>query len=72
MTFRRRNDDPDLSIVAAVSEDLVLWDSGPAALLTVSAVDQGDGYDLVTVKEVAAVPPRKRNFGRVFVHRAAP
>gem|GEM_PF-1141457 len=66
-TFRRRNDDPSISVVAEVSMNLLSWSSQATQVQTVSAIDQGNGYDLVTAQEVPSSPPSASTFGRVSV-----
>lgn len=72
ITYRSRNDDSGLTINAAVSGNLSSWNFGPGVLSVLSAIDQGDGYDIVTVVEIPAVTPRSRSFGRIFVTRTSP
>ena len=72
MSFLRRNDDPELTIVAKISNDLNSWTASPAALQTLSVVDQGNGYELVTVREVPPPIPSGATFGHVEVTRTAP
>jgi len=72
MTFRRRNDDPQLSITAKVCGDLISWTASPTSIQVVSALDQGNGYDLVTVREIPPPLPRNATFMRIEIQRSAP
>jgi len=71
LTFLRRNDDPDLTAIAELSYSLTGgW--GAAKLEVLSAIDQGNGYERVTAREVPTLAQRKRAFTRVIVTRSAP
>jgi len=72
LTFLRRNDDPGLTLTPQRSADLVTWDSGPAAFETVATIDQGDGYDLLTVRTLASGAPSSGVFARVAILRSDP
>lgn len=72
LTFQRRNDDPDLSVSPQRSDDGTAWSSGPAQFQTTFALDQGNGYDLVTVKERAATAPRPNSLARLLITRISP
>lgn len=65
ITFRRRNDDPNHGVVAQLSGDFSSWSTD--RLETVSAIDQGDGYDLVTVRELPSATPRRSLFLRLQI-----
>lgn len=72
ITFRRRNDDAQLTTTAQVCGDLVSWTSSPTAIQPVSVLDQGNGYDLVTMREIPPPIPRSTTFMRVKIQRSAP
>lgn len=72
LSFLRRNDDPDLTIVAKISGDLNSWTASPAALQTISVIDQGNGYEEVTLREIPPPVARRSTFGRVEITRSTP
>jgi PKD repeat protein len=67
LTYRRRSDDPDLHCAAELCHDLSCWDA--ANLETLSVLDQGDGYELVTARELPSPQANRRAFVRVTVTR---
>jgi len=48
------------------------WTDSPSALQTLSVLDQGNGYELVTVREIPPPTPRTSCFGRIEITRTAP
>lgn len=72
MSFRRRNDDPQLSVEAQRSNNLADWNSSPAAIQTVSVLDQGNGYEVVSVKEIPPAIPGSSSFFRLRIQRSTP
>ena len=67
MTFLRRNDDPGLTIEAQVSTDLVTWNEGGAFLVEESAIDQGDGTTLVTIRSLLPLNGPDEQFLRIRI-----
>jgi len=67
ITFRRRNDDASISIVAKQSYDLIQWNT--ATLEMISVIDQGNGYDLVTMRELPNNSPHTSNFVHLEITR---
>lgn len=72
MSFLRRNDDPDLTITAKISGDLNRWTASPSALQSISVLDQGNGYEWVTVQEIPPPVTRSVTFGRIEISRSGP
>ncbi len=72
MTFLRRNDDPDLTVTAKICGDLNCWTDSPSVLQTISALDQGNGYERVTVREIPPPVPTGSTFGRIEIERTVP
>lgn len=72
MTFQRRNDDPELTVDAQMSDNMASWSSSPSVIQTVSVFDLGNGYEVVTVKDIPPPVPRTSCFGRVLIQRTTP
>ena len=72
LTFLRRNDNPSLLIEAQVSSDLLTWNEGGSHLIEESAVDQGDGTTLVTIRSLSALNSPDDQFLRVRIFQSNP
>jgi hypothetical protein len=70
MSFLRRTDDPDLAATAEFCRDLSNWDV--TGLEVIEVVDQGGGYERVTVRELPTPTALGRAFTRVTVTRVTP
>ena len=72
LSFLSRNDAPDLTVTPEQSSGLSAWSRGSEIFETLSSVDQGNGYDLVTVRTLPAPGPLSANFVRLAILRATP
>jgi PKD repeat protein len=70
MTYRRRNDDPDLICVAQLNRNLASWSAANLEILSV--IDGGNGYELVTARELPDPLQSGRAFVRISIVRAVP
>lgn len=70
LSYLRFSDDPALSVTPELSTNLSSWNSGPTFFETLSVIDQGNGYKLITVKTLPAATPRTTAFARLAISRS--
>ena len=72
LTFLQRIPSTDLTYAPQQSTDLAGWNEGAAHLVEHSAIDQGDGTYLVTVRSLTPVSGAEKQFLRIRVIHSAP
>ena len=65
LTYRRRRDTPPLSYTVEVSSDLSDWQPTPHQIGT--PLDNGDGTDSITVRDLQPIASGVRRFIRLAV-----
>jgi hypothetical protein len=70
LSYRRRSDVPQLNCIAELSRDLSTWDSDQLEVLSV--IDQGNGYELVTVREQPSPSRQRVAFSKITITRSVP
>lgn len=71
-TFPQRDPAAELTYTPQVANDLQAWREGPANLVEISNIPQGNGSSQVTVRSTTPVSGQAKEFIRVKVTRTAP